>query len=377
MAPVYEAPGVFVEELPVERPPILAASSGIAAFAGQMGAAHDGAFFEIGSYAEFAAVASIEAQSATLGVSLELYFRNGGRRAIVAACAGLPDSAALQALENSDFDLLCLPAGESDPAIPQAVHEAAAALCERRRALYLVDPPIDWSAQANPVEAARAGASALLAGNFHAALYFPRLNLRPTADNSPAKSFPPSPAVAGIIARIDEMRGVWKAPAGLDAALQGVGSLDVGLTDQEQAVLNPEAINCLRAFPAHGLVVWGARTRAGLASLASDWKYVNVRRMGLFLERSISAGLQWTEFELNGENLWAIVRNSAEQFLLSLFRQGAFAGQKPDHAYFVRCDSTTMTQDDLDNGRLTCQIGFAPLKPAEFVILSISAKTAA
>lgn len=377
VAPVYKSPDVFVEELPVERPPIAAAPTGVSAFAGFMGAEHDGTVLEVASFLEFADTVSGQVQSATIGVALDLFFRNGGKKAIVAGCTSLQDVCALKALERSDFDVLCLPTSASEPAIPAIVHEAAAALCERKRAIYLVDSPAGWSADSYPVEAAQAGATALLAGNSYAALYFPRLNLVPRADGTLVKSFPPSPAVAGIIARIDETRGVWKAPAGSEAVVLGVESLDVPLTDQDQGVLNPEGISCLRSFPRRGIVVWGGRTRAGQDALASEWKYVNVRRLALFLERSIAGGLQWTVFEPNGEGLWENVRDTIESFLFGLWRQGAFAGSSAAMGFFVRCDRSTISQDDIDNGRLVCQIGFAPLKPAEFVIIRIVANTAA
>jgi len=171
---------------------------------------------------------------------------------------------------------------------------------------------------------------------------------------------------------MDENRGVWKPPAGNEATLRGIVALDYSLTAQESDVLNRQGVNALRHFPGIGAVCWGART------LSSDpeWKYVSVRRLALFLEDSIDEGLQWTVFERNNELLWANVRRTVEDFLFELWKAGALMGIKPEEAFFVKCDRSTMTQNDLDNGRLICLVGFAPLKPAEFVIVRIARTTA-
>jgi phage tail sheath protein FI len=183
--------------------------------------------------------------------------------------------------------------------------------------------------------------------------------------------FAPSGAIAGIVSRIDASRGVWKAPAGLEATLNGVFDLSVPLTDPENGELNPLGVNCLRLRPAAGPVVWGARTRQGDDRLVSEWKYVPVRRLALYLEESLYRGLQWVVFEPNDEPLWAQIRLNVGSFLQSLFRQGAFQGRTPAEAYFVKCSRETTTQNDIDRGIVNVVVGFAPLKPAEFVILRI------
>jgi phage tail sheath protein FI len=181
---------------------------------------------------------------------------------------------------------------------------------------------------------------------------------------------PPSGFVAGIYARVDAARGVHKAPAN-ELVRLAVG-VERDLTREEQDTLNPEGVNCLRTFPDRGLLVWGART----LSADPEWKYVNVRRLLMYLERSIDCGTQWAVFEPNTDRLWNAVSIQIRNFLIEAWRQGALQGIKPDQAFFVRCDRTTMTQDDIDNGRLICEIGVAPVRPAEFVIFRIGQWTA-
>jgi uncharacterized protein len=205
----------------------------------------------------------------------------------------------------------------------------------------------------------------------YAALYYPWIvTLDPTeraAQGAPPQRLylPPSGFVAGIYARSDIERGVHKAPA--NEVVQGLTHFEMNINKPRQDVLNPEGINALRFFEGRGNRVWGART----ISSDPEWKYVNVRRFFIFLEHSIDKATQWAVFEPNGERLWANIRRSVEDFLLVQWKNGALLGEKPEHAYFVRCDRTTMTQNDLDNGRLICLIGVAPVKPAEFVIFRI------
>ena len=185
-----------------------------------------------------------------------------------------------------------------------------------------------------------------------------------------------SGAIAGVYARTDAFRGVWKAPAGTEAGLSGALGLTVPLTDAENGSINPLGINALRSFRGVGPVVWGARTLRGSDRLADEYKYVPVRRLALFLEESLYRGTQWVVFEPNDEPLWSQIRTSVGAFMQDLFWRGAFQGASPRDAYFVRCDAETTTQYDIDRGIVNIQVGFAPLKPAEFVIIGIQQKTA-
>jgi phage tail sheath protein FI len=183
--------------------------------------------------------------------------------------------------------------------------------------------------------------------------------------------FPPSGFVAGLYAKTDASRGVWKAPAGVEAGLTGVSGLTRVLTNDENGVLNPKAVNCLRTFPVYGTVVWGARTLKGNDEVGSEWKYIPVRRTALFLEESLYRALKWVVFEPNDEPLWAQIRLNVGAFMHDLFRQGAFQGTTPRDAYFVKCDKETTTQNDINLGIVNIVVGFAPLKPAEFVVIHI------
>jgi hypothetical protein len=185
------------------------------------------------------------------------------------------------------------------------------------------------------------------------------------------EEFVPCGVVAGIFARIDARRGVWKAPAGTEATLTGVRELVCKLNDGENGTLNALGVNCLRTLPAIGNVLWGARTLEGADRLASQWKYVCVRRLALFLEESLYRGTKWAVFEPNDEPTWARIRLGAEAFMHRLFLQGAFQGTTPREAYFVRCDGETTTQNERDRGIMNVVVGFAPLKPAEFVLIKI------
>jgi phage tail sheath protein FI len=279
------------------------------------------------------------------------------------------DKTGIYALEHADiFNLLCIPPyKEDDTDLYKSVLPAAATYCEKRRALLLVDPPNDWSSKDKAKE--EFPIDGLSSNN--AAIYFPRIQApNPLRDNQ-VEAFAPGGVVAGIFARTDATRGVWKAPAGLEATLRGVVGLTVPLTDAENGELNPLGINCLRQVPAAGYVVWGARTIVGDDRLASQWKYIPVRRTALYIEESLYRGTQWAVFEPNDEPLWSQLRLNIGVFMHGLFRQGAFQGQSPKDAYFVKCDSTTTTQADIDRGIVNIIVGFAPLKPAEFVVLYI------
>lgn len=261
------------------------------------------------------------------------------------------------------FNLLSVP-GESKASVIAALEK----FCRDRRAFLIADSsPTDTltTLQGGP-DAAMTGADAI-----NAALYFPWVVAPDPFQGGLVRAFPPSGFVAGIYARTDSQRGVWKAPAGTEASLSGATSVALNLTDNENGVLNPQAINVLRNFPVYGNVVWGARTLQGNDQRGSEWKYVPVRRLALFLEESLYRGTQWVVFEPNDEPLWSQIRLNVGAFMQDLFRQGAFQGRTPREAYFVKCDKETTTQNDINRGIVNIAVGFAPLKPAEFVIIQI------
>jgi phage tail sheath protein FI len=273
----------------------------------------------------------------------------------------------IYALLNVDlFNLLVIPRTTLLPdADAKDVIAKAVALCEARRAFFIVDPNPskditnigDW---VGGITASR-----------NAAVYFPTMLAADPLQNFRVHPMPSSGALAGIYASTDATRGVWKAPAGVDAIIQGAQGLSDTLTDAENGTLNPLGINCLRTFAVYGTVTWGARTLFGSDARADEYKYIPVRRIALYIEESLYRGTKWVVFEPNDEPLWAQIRLNVGAFMQTLFRQGAFQGSTPKAAYFVKCDSETTTPTDQNLGVVNILVGFAPLKPAEFVVIQI------
>lgn len=262
-------------------------------------------------------------------------------------------------LENVDVSIMAIP-GVTAP----EVQAALIAHCENCKSCFaILDVPIDRKKTNDVVEFRD------MYDTTYAAMYHPWLEMfDPLAKRS--AYFPPSGAMAGIYARTDNERGVHKAPA--NEIVRGCTGLSCNYNEGEQDILNPKGVNLIRAFTGRGIRVWGARTM----SSNGLWKYVNVRRLYIYIEESIKANTNWVVFEPNSEVLWGRVTRTIEMFLATCWRSGALAGSTPSEAYFVECGPTTMTQDDIDNGRLICNIGIAAVKPAEFVIFRITQHTA-
>jgi hypothetical protein len=287
-----------------------------------------------------------------------------------------PSALGLHLLDVVDiFNLLCVP-GETD----QATIQDLQAYCVGRRAFYIVDCP-QLATTANltttgPVGTILGGGSpvpgAICGTNsINSAYYYPWVSAPDPLAGNRSRLFPPCGFVAGNYAATDASRGVWKAPAGIDASLTGVSGLQYVLNDAQNGSLNPQAINCLRQFNVYGDVVWGARTLQGNDQAGSQWKYVPIKRLALFLESSLYDGLQWVVFEPNAEPLWGQIRLNVGAFMQGLFLQGAFQGTTPAQAYFVKCDSENNPQASIDLGIVNILVGFAPLYPAEFVVIQI------
>jgi uncharacterized protein len=282
------------------------------------------------------------------------------------------DQTGLHALDPVDlFNLMVIP---GDTGITSAVHETlwgpASNYCERHRAFLLIDPPATWVKNGRPEVKNDPTLITTLRSTVakrNSAVFYPRLAYNAAGVQ---RTIGPSGAIGGLMSRTDATRGVWKAPAGIEADLRGVVNLEVVLTDAENGVLNKQAVNCARAFPS-GYVNWGARTMDGFDDQGSEWKYIPIRRLALYLEESLFRGTKWVVFEPNDEPLWAKIRLNLNAFMMSLFRQGAFQGSTPDKAFFVKCDGETTTQDDRNKGIVNIEVGFAPLKPAEFVVIRI------
>jgi phage tail sheath protein FI len=315
----------------------------------------------------------------------------GGQTAAAAGTDGtaLPGTAGLigdeisftgiYALRKVDlFNILCIPdatrasAGNPsalDPTVdPNSIYSAAITLCQQMRAMLLVDAPPNVNTVAAAVDWKSSG---LGVHQENGAAYFPRLRLPDPANDYQLRTFAPCGVVAGLYSRIDSARGVWKAPAGTEATLTGVRGVVYKLSDPENGSLNPLGLNCARIFPVYGPVMWGARTLVGSDAEGSQWKYVPVRRIALYIEESLYRGTKWAVFEPNDEPLWSQLRLNIGAFMHDLFRRGAFQGQTPAEAYLVKCDKDTTTQNDIDRGIVNILVGFAPLKPAEFVVIQI------
>jgi phage tail sheath protein FI len=272
------------------------------------------------------------------------------------------------------FNLLCLPAAanlatDAHATALQGVYSAAQTYCAAKRAFLLMDIPaaVDTAAEMGTFLKELEGLSLR---NDHAAIYFPRVQIPDALQDGRLRDVAASGTLAGVYARTDATRGVWKAPAGTDAVLANA-QLVVKLEDNENGGLNPLGVNVLRNFPVFGNISWGARTLDGADQQASQWKYVPIRRTALYIEESLYQGLKWVVFEPNDEPLWAQIRMNVGAFMNNLFRQGAFQGNTPAKAYLVKCDGETTTQNDIDRGVVNILVGFAPLKPAEFVVIRI------
>jgi phage tail sheath protein FI len=270
----------------------------------------------------------------------------------------------IYALESVDlFNILCLP-GVSDAGILMD----SDSYCQERRAFMIVDAP---DSVTTPEQMVTTATGTGLPKSDHAAVYYPWLKTADPLNGGRTRTTAPSGSIAGLYARTDSTRGVWKAPAGTEATLSGAQGVEYTLTNPENGTLNPLGVNCVRTFPVFGTIAWGARTLRGADQMASEYKYVPVRRLALFIEESLYRGTQWVVFEPNDEPLWAQIRLNVGAFMQNLFRQGAFQGSTPREAYFVKCDGETTTQNDINLGIVNILVGFAPLKPAEFVIIKL------
>lgn len=384
-----KTPGVYVTETSLNPAPIEGVGTSTAAFVGPTAQGQAGVS-AVTSYSEFAAAygtaATLQFAPVTKGgapivvpnymaLAVQAFFENGGQQLYVSrvATTSVPAAAdyqaALAALANvGDVSVVAAPGssvfggvGGAAPTPAQAAAILAELIAHVNQVQYrfaVLDTPPNYSV--SDVETLRG----LIACD-SAALYFPWVTVVDPLAKGTQINIPPSGFVCGIYAQSDSQHGVWKAPANI--ALAGAVGLEQNITDLQQGPLNSAGVNCLRTFPGRGILVWGART----VSSNPQWIYVSVRRFTMYLEQSIEQGLQWVVFEPNGPALWAQIANAVEAFLLVQWRAGALQGISPQQAFFVRCDRTTMTQTDIDNGRVICEVGIAPVQPAEFVVIRI------
>jgi len=370
MTPRPKYPGVFVEEVPTGMRTIDGVSTSVTAFVGAASRGRNYRAVRMNSFCKFEERFGGLVSNYDLGYAVQQFFLNGGKDAWVVRVARQLTAAkiikGIHALDAVDiFNLLVIPGVVNSEAL-----SAAADYCRRRRAFLILDAP---KSAETPAQMAQAVQNATLPKTSYGAAYFPWIKIPDPLNSRKLRLTPPIGSIAGLFARTDNSRGVWTAPAGTDAAVIGVSGLSYNLTDSENGALNALGINCLRVFPT-GTLVWGARTLEGTEESTSDWKYIPVRRLALFIEESLYREIQWAVFEPNAEPLWAQIRLNVGAFLQQLFCQRAFQGSTPRDAYFVKCDAATTTQNDIDAGLVNVVVGFAPLRRAEFVVLTISTK---
>jgi len=379
-------PGRCVDELPAGAEAISDVPTSVTAFVGSTSNGPVDEPTRVRSIAEFervfgaARVDQADGASLTMPLAIGSFFENGGTDAVVVRPSGqiVPPpgtGAGIYALDRVDaFNLLCLPDLTSEfsgnaGGIAAAL-AAASAYCEARRAILIVDPMPSWRSVTDVLSGTsgvEAIASALRRTN--AVLYFPAVVMK-GRDGLPIECGP-SGAVAGVIARTDATHGVWRAPAGETAVIAGVVGPALSLSDDDVHRLSAVGVNALRTVPSDQTAIWGARTLEGATASDPEWNYINIRRFEAFLERSIDCGLRWVVFEPNDEPLWAAIRTSVGVFLSSLHRRGAFQGATAREAYFVKCGHDTMSRDEIDSGVVNVIIGFAAVRPAEFIVVKI------
>lgn len=365
--------------------PIAGAATSITAFIGRTLHGPSDAPGTVNSFADFERLYGGLWAESTLGYAVSQFFQNGGSQALIVRAGhddggGITDADITEGLLKLDkadlFNLLCIPPLKRlNGDLAKQTWDAAIAYARSRRAFVIVDPSESWTTVNGALDPS-SGVTNVVTAADNAAIYVPRILANDSLNAGQIDSFAPCGAVAGVIASTDARRGVWKAPAGTEAVMRGVAGFSLGgspgtLTDADNARLGSVGINCLRSFAGIGSVVWGARTLKGADALASEWKYIPVRRLADHIEESVFRGTRWVLFEPNAAPLWAQVRADVAAFMQTLFVRGAFPAATPAEAYFVRCDSTTTTLADIDAGAMNIWIGFASIRAAEFVLVQI------
>jgi phage tail sheath protein FI len=326
----------------------------------------------IASFSEFQANYGSFLRVSWLAYSALQFFANGGTHLYIARVTNRGGTEPQEIDYQNAFVLLDPITDINLVAVPgfgsPSMASYGANYCQKRGDCFFIG---DMSLSENTKEEVQTFIDSIGAKSSYAAVYIPWLKIKDPSGASPDPiAIPPSGSVAGVYARVDAKRGVWKAPAGKETNIKGAVGSVADISGCEQDKLNHIGVNVIRAFPANGIAIMGARTLATLSDL--EYRYVQVRRTAIYIERGINRGIQWVVFEPNDESLWAQIRLNVKAFMHGLFRQGALRGSSPDQAYFVRCDRETTTQSDINQGIVNILVGFAPLKPAEFLILQFS-----
>jgi phage tail sheath protein FI len=375
-------PGVYIQSIPGDVRPIYGVSTAITAFIGYTSRGPVNKAVLVHSWRDYENEFGKLSRNSQVSYAVRQFFINGGTNAYIVRVVGKENRrtpigteivgdygsrTGIYALRDVDiFNIMAIPQTVvlSDE-VAREVIAYAIRFCESMRAFYLVDfnkdcnrkTIIDWISKLGPQK--------------NAATFFPQVRIADPLSHSRLKNLPTSGTIAGLIARIDANRGVWKAAAGIEATLVDVKSISVTFSDDDAHLLNQHGINCLRGFPNVGIVCWGARTLQRADAPKSEWKYIPVRRTALYIEESLYRGTKWAVFESNSETLWTKLQSNVGAFMQRLFRLGALQGSKPEEAYFVKCDNQTTTRSDINLGIVNIIVGFAPLKPAEFIVIKI------
>jgi uncharacterized protein len=354
------APGVYVEEVGFRAKPIEGVSTSTTGFLGSAARGPVGEAVQVHRFVDFERIFGGLQANVALGYAVLQFFQNGGSDArVVRVNDDHEIAAALLAFDTVDsIATLSVPGCANVETL-----QAALAYSDQHRSFLVVDPPA-----ADPQAAQDLAATLGATHSANAAVYFPRLMVADPLSGGVPRSVPPSGAITGMIARMDSQSGVWSQPAGLDATLVGVLGLQTDIDETAAHSLAEAGVNAIRSIPGSGAVVWAART----VSSDDQWKYIPVRRLTLFLERSLARGLNWAVFEPNDESLWILLRSSVKTFMWSLWNQGAFKGQTPDEAFLVKGGRDVTMPTDLKSGRTVLLVGFAPTKALDFVLLKVT-----
>ncbi|HIO92577.1 MAG TPA: phage tail sheath family protein [Leucothrix mucor] len=389
--PSHSSPGVFVEETSLHSHSIEGVSTYVVAFVGSTNKGVTAEPILINKFEDYTAeFGDIASEADSMGLAVQAYYLNGGETAYICSLSAEISNASVYTdfyddtlHKYHDISIIVLPDEQmSASGAGNAAIRATLAYCKKmENCILIIDPP-----QGYELDDANAVTALSLPTSSYSVFYYPWVKVAnpfyhsDTSDVLPKKEktllVAPSAIAAGMWVKTDKARGVWKSPAGVQTQLTDVEGLEFNVDNLQQEQLGPLGVNCIRELPNHGLIFWGARTLATNANI--EMRYIPVRRMAIYIKESIDKGTQWVALEANNALLWATLRENISIFMNGLARSGAFMGMTDDQAYFVRCDlNDTMTVADIDNQTVIVRIGFAPLKPAEFVILRIQQKTGA
>jgi phage tail sheath protein FI len=387
--------GNALQHLPQKMQPISGVETSVTAFIGFSEKGPIDSPVTINNFNEFENIFGSLNNDYPMSFSIADFFDNGGRKAIVIRIdfgsgkekdtetiellykGNRQKQTGIYALEKiNSFNIICIPPPSREKDIGKSVIRSAANYCEERLALLLIDSPRSWKTLQNAVSDLSNPALNIGTNSFHAAIFYPRILKSNPLSPGKIDEFAPSGMIAGVISRLDKKKGVWNSTSGSDAEIKSKVKLSKPLSDTELNLLVSLGCNCLKSMPPdERIVIWGGRTLQGKDILSSEWKYIPVHRLGMYIEDSVYKGTLWVVNEPNDERLWSKIRINVKEFMHKLYMQGAIKGNEPKEAYFVKCDSETTTENDKKDGKVNFWIGFAPLKPAEFIILHIQQKT--